>query len=404
MNEIPNKPELILYQNPQSGTWDHTAIKYPRRVETSFLAAPKGSPFIAEWFAEAHTAFQYYKTYDYLIAQNETTDIRTECDTDYFTTNAACQTALKKRPDWNIAFLDVMVDFFRWKYSAEFKSNIWDCHSGNTHGFARDPAKFLPRGARMVKFISGDRAAFQKDPKLTSLKLLEAFSGSAACKSHCEISDGIPAFLEVTFPSPTAKLRDPVRPWTKWNSKVWSFQTIIYDKRSFVKNWALPLGIAAAVALVILLGLFLWVRFRKSPEDLPEHNPFTFYLTVAQATLVVISMIVGFCNGRTATQGGQIAIMSKFINEDNYSFAFLPPLTVIALVYGFQSDALQAGFYATFHFIGTAWIYSGNSRTTAMFFKAWDTYLMFIIAVVYFVIFAISPTKKTESDEVMLRV
>merc|ERR1711900_89303 len=105
----------------------------------------------------------------------------------------------------------------------------------------------------MVKFTSGDRAAFQKDPKLTSLKRLESFSGSAECKSHCKVSNGKPAFLEATFPSLTAKLRDPVRPWTKWNSKVWSFQTIVYDKRSFVKNWALPLGIVAAVVLVILL-------------------------------------------------------------------------------------------------------------------------------------------------------
>merc|ERR1711900_39832 len=178
------------------------------------------------------------------------------------------------------------------------------------------------------------------------------------------------------------------------------------------KQWILKhstsFGIVGLVVVVILLVSFLIYRLTRPIERRLERNWYVVGTAIIQAVLFLTSMTVGFCQGRTVTQGGQIAILVCYITNANILLSVWLPFSIMALVYGFQSDALEAGFCMLCHILGTCIVYqliTGPAGTHRLFWKAWDAYLVTLLTITYFVSFIYTPRVyrkaevKDEEDE-----
>lgn len=144
-------------------------------------------------------------------------------------------------------------------------------------------------------------------------------------------------------------------------------ESLITDKQWFIKH-ALVFAVIGLSIAAILMGAFLFYRFTLPVEQSLERNWYVTGTAIVQAVLFVASFIVGLCLGRTATQGGQIAIIMFFLNDANALLTVFSVFSVMALVYGFQNDALRAGSCMAAHLLGTAFTYLGptGSRPTLL--------------------------------------
>merc|ERR1711964_63505 len=92
--------------------------------------------------------------------------------------------------------------------------------------------------------------------------------------------------------------------------------TLVTDKQWILKH-STSFGIVGLVVVVILLLPFLIYRLTRPIERRLERNWYVVGTAIIQAVLFLTSMTVGFCQGRTVTQGGQIAILVCYITNAN---------------------------------------------------------------------------------------
>merc|ERR1711964_467132 len=241
-------------------------------------------------------------------------------------------------------------------------------------------------GARMIKFDQWTRAVVQEESRqFDKLKKLSFdFSNTES---------STPSYLEVTRTVEGAPPRPRFsKPFTKYNFKIWRLESLINDKKWFIKHAGI-FGIVGFAIVLILLGAFLVYRLTRPVEQSLQRNWYVIGTATAQATLFLVSLIVGFYQGRTATQGGQIVILISYMNEANFPLAIMIPFAIIALIYGLQSDALKAGSCMLTHLVGTCLVYVVISPpgVDRLFWKAWDTYLVALVTTAYFVFFVYSP-------------
>jgi len=405
--DIPNNPELVMFWNNQVYSqhyveeWDPCAHKYPRWSETWFLAAPKGSRTIQDWLNELHKAFMYNSTVDYLIAQGITTDIRTAQDLDYFVAYTVFQVILDRdrtpASTRNIAYLHCGLDGYRYKNQVT-TSNTWNWQM-DLHGkkavdnLLDNPDSVVVDGARMFKFDKTLREIVEKDPAN-----LEKLRRIVLDPKRLQLPEDKPAYLECTRPQKSSPARQQVKALTKWNYKIWSPAANVTDKQFFFRyrNW---IGGAGLIFVIALLGWFVYHRISRPIELKLRYNRWVRYTTWFQATLFLASFVMGWIDRRTVTQGGQIIILVYYITDVNVLLAVWLPFSIMALVYGFQNDALKAGFCLLIHMMGTGFVYiSAPAGVSVMFWRAWDAYCLTACTVAYIQAFIQTPREYYEPE------
>merc|ERR1711964_241957 len=298
----------------------------------------------------------------------------------------------------NIAFLNNDVDGYGYKNKVQ-TSRTWDWQM-DIHGrkaidnLLNNPESVVVKGCRLLKFDAMLRNIVQSDPK--NLEKLKDISIKFV---STPVPAGKPTYLEAMIPRKDAPPRPPVAPMTKMNYKVWKIDILFKDKKWFFKK-RFVFGIAGLVVVLLLLGWFVFVRVRLPVSQRLVLNEFVFYLAVAQCVHFAVSMVVGFCDGRTVTQGCQIVILLRFVTDANILLALCLPLSIMAIVYGLQSDSLRAGFMTLFHIVGTMIVYITAPRGThRMLWKAWDFYLVALVAICYFLLFVFTPRSSQVPEE-----
>jgi len=288
-----------------------------------------------------------------------------------------------------IAYLNSDSDGYRYKNYVD-TPKIWDwqmdIHYRNAiENFLSNPESVICPGARMIKFDKDMRRLIEADPKAQRRfkKLIRDFSDREA--------PGIPSYLEVARTVDGAPVREQMSgPFTKFNFKVWRLDSLIRDKQWFLKH-ALWFAISGLVLIILLIGSFIVYRLCRPVEKRLEHNQYVIATAIVQACLFVASFIVGMCQQRTATQGGQIVILMYYVTDKNILMTLWLPFAVMALVYGLQSDALKAATCLFTHVIGTCIVYYCAGPFYRLFFLAWDSYAVFLTATVYLLLFIYTP-------------